>query len=67
MKTKAVLKFGGTSLGTGERLIQVAQIVKGVTESFLPVVVVSAMSGETKSLGTTSRYDFEDARSNLFC
>jgi aspartate kinase len=51
----AVLKFGGTSVGTGERLLNVASVVKQSTALFRPVVVVSAMSGQTKSLGTTSR------------
>lgn len=51
-----VLKFGGTSVGTGERLLHVA----GIIESYLllkiqPVVVLSAMSGSVKTLGTTSR------------
>lgn len=51
----AVLKFGGTSVGTGERLVQVANVVRGVSATFKPIVVLSAMSGLTKSLGTTSR------------
>lgn len=54
-KPLVVLKFGGTSVGTGERLIQVANVVKGVAATFKPIVVLSAMSGQTKSLGTTSR------------
>jgi aspartate kinase len=59
---KAVLKFGGTSVGTGERLVQVSQILKDVVSKCRPVVVVSAMSGRTKSLGTTSRYARRESR-----
>ncbi|KAJ3364099.1 Aspartokinase, partial [Kappamyces sp. JEL0680] len=51
----AVLKFGGTSVGTGERLLHVASVVKEASKQHRPIVVVSAMSGQTKSLGTTSR------------
>lgn len=55
IKKPAILKFGGTSVGTGERLIQVSEIVKTITETHNPIVVVSAMSGVKKSMGTTSR------------
>ncbi|KAH6601694.1 hypothetical protein BASA61_001898 [Batrachochytrium salamandrivorans] len=50
-----VQKYGGTSVGTGERLLQVAAIVKHATQSYRPIVVLSAMSGSEKSQGTTSR------------
>src|SRR5487761_221076 len=49
----SILKFGGTSLGNGERICQVAQIVarqaRQVKEDF-PAVVVSAMAGVTDQL-----------------
>jgi len=49
----SVLKFGGTSLGDGERIRQVAQIVarqvQQPAEDF-PAVVVSAMAGVTDQL-----------------
>ncbi|WP_376796201.1 aspartate kinase [Thermogemmatispora sp.] len=51
-----VLKFGGTSVGSGERIRRVAQIVAQVASKALseagpfPVVVVSAMSGITDQL-----------------
>ncbi|MEA3407337.1 MAG: aspartate kinase, monofunctional class [Chloroflexota bacterium] len=46
-----VMKFGGTSVGTGARIANVARIVKGVAnDDGPPVVVVSAMSGVTDSL-----------------
>lgn len=48
-----VLKFGGTSVGTGKRLLEVSDIVKSYTGR--TVVVLSAMSGSIKSQGTTSR------------
>lgn len=52
-----VQKFGGTSLGTADRLLNVANIVesswaKGSTKL---IVVLSAMSSYKKSEGTTSR------------
>ena len=50
----AILKFGGTSVGTGSRLIQVGKIVKTVELEFAPIVVVSAMSSGSKTQGTTS-------------
>ncbi len=47
-----VMKFGGTSVGTGERMANVARITAQVAErtGMPPVVVVSAMSGVTNSL-----------------
>ncbi len=64
-----VMKFGGTSVGDGERIRQVAQIVTGVARGelgpsaqsaesveFLPsVVIVSAMSGVTDALIEAAR------------
>lgn len=49
----SVLKFGGTSVGNGERIRQVAQIVARQTqqhEEDFPAVVVSAMAGVTDQL-----------------
>jgi bifunctional aspartokinase / homoserine dehydrogenase 1 len=47
-----VCKFGGTSVGTGERMANVARIVVRTARetNALPVVVVSAMGGVTDSL-----------------
>ncbi|MHB0859196.1 MAG: aspartate kinase [Anaerolineae bacterium] len=47
-----VMKFGGTSVGSAERIASVATIVADVTmrTGTPPVVVVSAMSGVTDSL-----------------
>ena len=47
-----VMKFGGTSVGTGERIANVAHIAGRVAEQTggPPVIVVSAMSGVTDSL-----------------
>jgi aspartate kinase len=47
-----VMKFGGTSVGTGERIANVARIAAKTTAQTTtpPVVVVSAMSGVTDSL-----------------
>ncbi|MEI6680998.1 MAG: aspartate kinase [Bacteroidota bacterium] len=43
-----IMKFGGTSVGTPERIRSVAQLVTGTGEPL--VVVLSAMSGTTNSL-----------------
>lgn len=46
-----VLKFGGTSVGTLERIENVAKIIKSIKDDGHDVVaVVSAMSGETNKL-----------------
>lgn len=54
-----VLKFGGTSVGSGERIQRVAAIVASTyreeSDPF-PVVVVSAMSGITDQLLRIARY-----------
>jgi bifunctional aspartokinase / homoserine dehydrogenase 1 len=56
-KTMIVMKFGGTSVGTGERISNVAHITAHVMEQTTqtPVVVVSAMSGVTDSLIRAAR------------
>ena len=45
-----VQKFGGTSVGSVERIDAVAEIVKNASQSNKIVVVVSAMAGETNKL-----------------
>ena len=45
-----VLKFGGTSVGSTDRISAVAEIDKDASNEAFPVVVVSAMSGETDRL-----------------
>jgi len=46
-----VLKFGGTSVGTLERIQNVANIIKNIKDAGDDVIaVVSAMSGETNKL-----------------
>ena len=48
---KKVLKFGGTSVGTIERIMHVAKIIKKEHDSNNKVIaVVSAMSGKTNEL-----------------
>ena len=48
---KKVLKFGGTSVGTIERIQHVAKIIeKEHNENNQIIVVVSAMSGKTNEL-----------------
>ena len=49
--TKKVLKFGGTSVGTIERILHVAKIIKREHDAGNEVIaVVSAMSGKTNEL-----------------
>ena len=51
-----VLKFGGTSVGTTERIKKVANIIVGYAKKgFRVVVVSSAMSGATNDLIKKSR------------
>ena len=45
-----VLKFGGTSVGSTDRISAVADIIHTASAEAFPVVVVSAMSGETNRL-----------------
>lgn len=49
-----VQKYGGTSLGTPEKLEKVLNIVNTWHEKGRVIAVVSALSSETKSEGTTS-------------
>src|SRR5579883_46890 len=54
-----VLKFGGTSVGSGERIRRVAAIVASTLQdpdAYFPVVVVSAMSGITDQLLRIARF-----------
>ena len=49
--TKKVLKFGGTSLGSIDRIIHAANIVKNeYSRGNQIIVVVSAMAGKTNEL-----------------
>jgi aspartate kinase len=55
----SVLKFGGTSVGSGERIRHVATLIADTLhdpEEPFPVVVVSAMSGVTDQLLRIARY-----------
>ena len=49
-----VMKFGGTSVGTPERIRSVAQLVAGMDEPM--IVVLSAISGTTNNLVEISDY-----------
>ncbi|MCZ6472450.1 MAG: aspartate kinase [SAR324 cluster bacterium] len=49
-----IQKFGGTSLGDGERLHNVADIIQQTLKSNRVIAVVSALSSSVKSKGTTS-------------
>ena len=51
-----VMKFGGTSVGDGERILRAARIVaREATTGGTPVVVVSAMEGVTDALIRAAR------------
>ena len=53
---KKVLKFGGTSVGTIERIQHVANIIKGEVEAGNKIIaVVSAMAGKTNELVNFSK------------
>ena len=55
----SILKFGGTSVGSGERIRRVATIIAATLndlEETFPVVVVSAMAGVTDQLLRIARY-----------
>jgi len=53
---KKVLKFGGTSVGTIERIQHVADIIKGEVEAGNQIIaVVSAMAGKTNELVNFSK------------
>ena len=49
--TKKVLKFGGTSVGSIERIMHAAKIIKKeLAQGNTIIVVVSAMAGKTNEL-----------------
>ena len=55
MRQKLVVqKYGGTSIGTGERLREVSGIIQASLKDHRVIVVVSALSNSTKTEGTTS-------------
>lgn len=64
-----VLKFGGTSVATSQRVLTIVEIVKRLKKSKKrPVLVVSAVSGVTEmllSLGKGPKSDIEASLSNL--
>jgi aspartate kinase len=47
---KVIMKFGGTSVGTGENIRQVAGIVSQYSKEYRVTVVVSALAGVTNRL-----------------
>ncbi len=56
-----VLKFGGTSVGTAERMKSVAKLINSDSEQ--KIVVLSAMSGTTNSLVEISDYFYKQNKS----
>ena len=56
MSNIIVQKFGGTSVGSVERIDAVADIIKNASLSEKIVVVVSAMSGETNKLVSLAKH-----------
>ena len=55
-----VQKFGGTSVGSVERIDAVAEIIKEASKSKKIIVVVSAMGGETNRLVKLAKYFDKD-------
>ncbi|MEQ8470130.1 MAG: aspartate kinase [Marinoscillum sp.] len=55
-----VLKFGGTSVGSPERMMQVAEIIAGVQGK--KIVVLSAVSGTTNTLVSISEFCQNDQK-----
>ncbi|GCE47304.1 aspartate kinase [Thermosporothrix hazakensis] len=62
-----VLKFGGTSVGSGERIQQVARVIAQARQEqdAFPVVVVSAMAGITDQLLRIARYACEGQQEEI--
>lgn len=54
MKKIVIKKFGGTSVGNPDRLASIVEIIREGLESSYPILVVSAISGQNKSSGSTS-------------
>ena len=46
-KPLIVMKFGGTSVGSPERIVRAADLIQNAREGFTVVAVVSAMAGVT--------------------
>ncbi len=52
-----VLKFGGTSVGSAQRMKEVAKLI---TDGERKIVVLSAMSGTTNTLVDISEYMYKN-------
>ena len=50
-----VLKFGGTSVGSIQRIKEVAKIIKSYSKKYKVIVLSSAMSGTTNKLINMSK------------
>ena len=61
-----VQKFGGTSVGSIERIDAVAEIIKKASESKKIIVVVSAMGGETNRLVDLAKHFDADPNKREF-
>ena len=61
-----VQKFGGTSVGSVERIDAVAEIIKNASISKQVIVVVSAMGGETNKLIELSKHFGENPNKREF-
>lgn len=48
-----IQKFGGTSLGNGKKILNVAKIINDYNKDYRVIVVVSATNPSSKSIGTT--------------
>jgi len=62
IEIRLVMKFGGTSIGDGEKIRNVAKIVKEYSEENEVVVVLSALEGVTDSLEGIAKTLIKDSK-----
>lgn len=71
VKNMKIMKFGGSSLGTGQRILNAAEIIKKISEKTQVIIVVSAMCKVTDMLVSIfQKYksgDFESALKEIRC
>lgn len=54
MEPRIVMKFGGVSIGTAERMKSVVEVIRAGRKQAAVAVAISAMSSQVKAEGTTS-------------
>ena len=61
-----VLKFGGTSIGSIQRIKKVSKIIKSYSKKYKVIVLSSAMSGTTNKLINMSKQISENFPDNEY-